>query len=321
MGSVQILLGRSRWRRRRALPAEALSGIDAWGRPTFLYVTSTQRKRRVVEQEFIGYRGTLCFSPRIEVLDPMLDDLHRRHGRGLALLSPRSEQLVAWRMLAENPGRWPWFDALQRPDAVASALCELLTAMRHARVRDLGPIPRREQLYDALTELDRRLARVPGHMSRAQALEDLLQTLRTPPEALLRWLRSTHSVVLDDILQPTPLVRQVLLALCDAWASAGVHVVMSFESGRDLGGAEVGQFFEYEDLDPVAVSLRPFAITRGLRRAVFDAFVAERGSPVYVALTDRVLRIEPGAPTPDPSPPRSRGSPLRSAAGAGVHGG
>ena len=87
----------------------------------------------------------------------------------------------------------------------------------------------------------------------------MLRKLDNPPPALTEWLRTTHSVVLDDILMPSPLRRALLVALCRAWQSVGTHVVVSFETGRDLGGREAGLFFGYDDVDAVAYPLKPFA--------------------------------------------------------------
>ncbi|MCO4743374.1 MAG: exodeoxyribonuclease V subunit gamma [Proteobacteria bacterium] len=294
MGSIQLLLGKSRRRRRRALPAEALSGIDPHGRPTFLYVTDTQRKAAVVEREFLEYRREApVFAPEVRVLSDVLTDLWARHGTGKAILSRKACALAAERLLTEQADAFPWLSSLGRRSAVGAALADLLRTASEARRTKLGAFPRADELHRALQALTRRLDRVPGHIREAAALEALLALLDAPPPALTEWLRSTHSVVLDDILMPSPLRRALLVALCRAWDTVGTHVVVAFETGRDLGGREAGLFFGYDDVDDVAYPLKPFAATRALRRELFDNLVAEGDGEILVGLDEGVLRLEP----------------------------
>jgi RecB family exonuclease len=304
MGSIQLLLGKSRWRRRRALPHAHLSGVDKLGRPTFLYVTGTQRKKRVVEREFLQWRRERpVFSPQVRVLSEVLDELHLRHGRGHALLPERVCALEAERILDDHGVAWPWLGSLGGGPEAGGALARLHRQMAEARVKRLTDVPHAEELNTALTELDRHLSRISGFVTRPRALEALLRILEAPPPALTQWLRATHSVILDDILQLSPLRRQVLVALCQAWEAAGTHVVVAFESGRDLGGREVEAFFEYGDVDEVAFTLKPLAATRDLRKALFEAVVGQgSGGSILLARADAVEEIEPWS-QPAPSEP------------------
>jgi len=317
MGSITILLGRSRWRRRRALPERAWSGVDPLGRPTFLYVAASTAKRRVVEREFVDFRRDQpCFAPTVRVLDELVDDLWARHGDGRALLPGRAAEHLASELIEENQAAWPWLARLSQGGSlpVARALVQLRdTADAAGRLRRsggrldaagaVGQVPHRDELVPALIALERRLITVPGHVPRTVAVRALLDRIHQPTRPLVRQLRSARTVVIDDLLQPSPLERALVVSLSRAWASVGTHVVLSFETGRDLGGREVGLFFEYDDVDQVAYALRPFHATRALRRTVFDELVATGEASLALALRTGVVEIEPGAPLTDPAPP------------------
>lgn len=269
--------------------------MDNFGRPTFLYITDTQRKAAVVEREFLEHRrDTPVFSPNVRVLSDVLTDLWERHGTGRAILSRRACALAAEKLLTERGDDFPWLATLGRPSSVGTALADLLRTAAEARQPRLGGFPRAAELNRALFQLSRKLDRTPGHIRESEALEALLAKLESPPPALVEWLRTTHSVVLDDILMPSPLRRALIVALCRAWQSVGTHVVVSFETGRDLGGREAGLFFGYDDVDDVAYPLKPFAATRALRRELFDRLVAEGDGEILVGLDEGVLRLDPG---------------------------
>ena len=303
MGSIQILLGRSRARRRRAIPAEALSGIDPAGRPTFLYVTSTWRKKQVVERDFVAWRADdPVFAPEVRVFDEMLDELFSRFGSGHALLSRRALGYLVDRVLHQSEGRWPWLDELGDHPTVGTAIADLHLAMAAARQKRLDGFRAAEEVMGVLGELERAVPSVHGHISRPEALEVLLERLERPPPALVQWLRRCHSVLIDDLIDPSPLERAVLVALCRAWAHAGAHVVLSLETGRGLGGAEVESFFEYGELDPVAVPLKPFRVTRALRRTLFEELVATGEASIHIATQAHVFEVEPASLFDDPEP-------------------
>ncbi len=296
MASVQLLLGKTRWRRRRAVPRQKLSGEDRFGQPTFLYLTDTQRKKSVVEQEYLAYRRhTPTFKPTVRVLSELFDDLQLRFGDGRAILSDRMASLAAERVLTEHSDRWDWLGSLGTGRSVGQALAKLHREMAEARCKRLTDIPHGTELHSALAELGKVLRAIPGHTTGPRALEDLLKMLHMPTAPLMEWLRSVRSVVIDDVLQPSPLRREVLIALCRAWSAAGVHVVVSFESGRDLGGREAELFFEYGDVDDVAYPLKPFLATRSLRRACFDALIGEDDGSLMVSLREGLVEVEPGS--------------------------
>ena len=138
-------------------------------------------------------------------------------------------------------------------------------------------------------------------MTRSGAIRGLLEVLRDPSPSLLRHLARSQAVILDDLLQPSPLRTAVLVALCRAWSRAGVNVTISLASGRDLGGREAGFFFEYDE--DAGYGLKPFAATRSLRRTLFDAFVASGEAEIAVAGASGVSVVEPwsiASPAGDP---------------------
>ncbi|MDP2311426.1 MAG: PD-(D/E)XK nuclease family protein [Pseudomonadota bacterium] len=301
MGSIQILLGKTRVRRRRGIARGELSGVDRDGRPNFLYVTDTIRKSQTVEAEFLQYRDGAAFIPPVTTLSALLEDLGTRHGDGRACWTSGGTALVAERLLLASPQEFPWLAALGDPERVGRALADLASAWDEAERPEL----------DARPELARFLVRLLGALSadRARrplgdALRQLAVSLGRPGVALAQWLAERHAVVIDDVLHPSPLRRRVLIELARAWSTLGRHVVFSFESGQDFGGAEAGRFFDYDDDDSVAFPLRPFQATRAFRRSLFAALVAEGGEADLVVVgADGTIRDvgpgdEPGLPEP-----------------------
>jgi ATP-dependent helicase/nuclease subunit B len=292
VGSIQILLGKTRVRRRRAIARNQLSGVDRFGRPNFLYITDTRRKVRTVEAEFLQYRDGAAFLPTVVTLSGLLAELATRHGDGRACWSSGGVALVAERLLQASPGEYPWLVALGDPERVGRALAELAEAWDEA---DRPAFEARPELLRFFERLLRDLAADRARRPLGDALRHLLETLGSPGVALTQWLAEPHVVVIDDVLHPSPLRRRVLVGLARAWSALGVHVVFAFESGRDLGGAEAGRFFEYADDDSVAFPLRPFQATRAFRRALFAALVAEGGEADLLVAGRHALRtVDPG---------------------------
>ncbi len=301
MGSIQILLGKTRVRRRRAIAHSQLSGTDRRGVPNFLYVTDTQRKARTVAAEFVRYREGAAFLPVVSTLSALLTMLATRHGDGRACWSAGAVALIAERLLKAEPAAWPWLAALGEPERVGRALGELAQAWDEA---DRPALQGRPELPRFLARLLGLLAADRARRPLGDALRHLLVALGSPGVALAQWLAGPHLVVIDDVLHPSPLRRRVLTGLARAWSTLGVHVVFSFESGRDLGGAEASRFFEYADDDVVAFPLRPFQATRAFRRSLFAALVAEGGeADIVVAGKDAVRAIEPGDDAGPEEPP------------------
>jgi hypothetical protein len=300
VGSIQILLGKTRVRRRRGISRGELSGVDRYGRPNFLYITDTIRKAHTVEAEFLQYRDGAAFIPTVTTLSALLEDLATRHGDGRACWTAGGTALVAERLIVASPQESPWLAALGDPERVGRAVADLAHAWDEAE----------RPVLDARPELPRFLLRLLTHLGAdrarrplGEALRQLTVTLGRPGVALAQWLAAPHAVVIDDVLHPSPLRRRVLIELARAWSTLGKHVVFSFESGRDLGGAEAGRFFDYDDDDSVAFPLRPFQATRAFRRSLFEALVAEGGeADLVVAGRDGLYDVGPGD-APGPSEP------------------
>ncbi|MFK7929391.1 MAG: PD-(D/E)XK nuclease family protein [Myxococcota bacterium] len=305
MGSIKIVLGRSRWRRRAVLPAEALSGIDGWGRPTFLYIAPTAAKRRAVEREFVAFRPNSlpCFAPSVRVFDEFIDDLWARHGDGRALLSNGAAITIALRILQEIQQECPWLSSLGLDESLAAALVNLHDRVTHSGAPLPTDLPHHVEIELALRQFGQALSQLSTHVSRPDALVHLVARLDPPPPALTQQLRSFRTVIIDDTLQPSPLEQAVLIGLCRALAAAGSHVVIALETGRDLGGDEAGLFFEYDDVHRVAYALRPFQATRGLRQTLFSELIASGEATIAVALRGALIEVEPGSPVADPEPP------------------
>ncbi len=291
MGSIRLLLGKTRLRRRRAIPDEMLSGVDPYGHPTFLYVTDTWRKRALMQRTF---RDLDCFSPPVRVFGELLGSLWTRHGDGRNILPQQALELIGDRLVATGAGRWPWLDSAGTSEEVGADLARLLLRTAESGRFKIEGSSHDGELNDALRALNREVHQLTGFITEPTALTALCGLLAAPPPTLLQWLRQTHSVVIDDILQPSPLRVAVLIALCRAWSAAGAHVVLSLETGRDLGGREAGFFFEYDDID--GYSLKPFAATRPLRKALFDAWIATGEASIHVAGERGVIEVEPWSP-------------------------
>ncbi|MCB9758950.1 MAG: PD-(D/E)XK nuclease family protein [Alphaproteobacteria bacterium] len=296
MGSITLLLGRTRWRRRTALPRAFLAGVDGFGRPRTLYVTDNARRKDALEREFVRSQGEQpSFEPRILLFTEMLETLALRHGGGRAILPHRALALLAQRVVESGgEGRWPWLSHMGSPSAVGEALALLHQQLAESDRNPLKGAPHEDELRQALGALDAAVRRVPGHVTRAQALKDLLDLLEDPPDALMEWLRGADSVIFDDLLQPTALRRHLLTRLAQAWAFANSNVFFTFEIGQDLGGDAAGLFFEYEDLNDVAWPLKPFAATRQLRRHLFTELIGVGSGDILVALSEGPVSVEPG---------------------------
>lgn len=287
--SIRILLGRTRALRREALARDAFGSTDALGRPTFLYVTDSVRKAQLVEREFNAYKDRRAFSPRTSTLAALLERMAVAHGDGRVPWTGQAAALVAERLLETRGGEW--LRGLGDPVRVGADLAALRDAWAEAGRPALAGRhgPEIVEFLGRLTEsLDAAAERVSASTLLAQLARRLDSVAEGGPQSgsLGSWLRREPAVVIDDVLHPSPLRRQLLVKLCRAWSATGAHVVVSFESGRDLGGREVEAFFEYGDEDEIGLSLRAFQATRAMRRDCFEGLVAVGGAEIVVATTE-----------------------------------
>lgn len=276
MGSITLLLGKTRTRRRAALSRDQLAGNDVFGRPNFLYVTDTVRKVRLVQEEYLRYRRGASFVPEATTLSALLAELVRRYGDGRALWPEGAVALRARRMVTANPSAFPWLAGVGAPDRVGADLAGLHLAWEEAGRPALDG-PRADELGRALRRLGAELDASSAWTTLGAAIPRLMEALGRPGPGLAAWLTRHPAVIIDDVLQPSPARIEALVALARAWRALGVHVVFAFESGRDLGGGEAAKFFGYDEFDEVSFSLRPFAATRRFRQVLFERLVAEGG--------------------------------------------
>ncbi|MCK6521202.1 exodeoxyribonuclease V subunit gamma [Myxococcota bacterium] len=306
MGSLTLLLGRTRWRRREALPvgvlhADAVSGV---GRPAALFLTDAPLGERALEREQLEAQADrFTFEPQLKVYTALLEELATRHGGGRAILPDRSLALIAQRVVEQSPQRFPWMRQMGATPALGQALAQLHQAALESDRDPIAGAPHEDELREAMSAIDRAVERVPGHRTRARAFRELLSVVERPPAALRDWLRAQRTVVVSDLLQPTALRRNLLIALSRAWVKEGCEVIITFEIGVDLAGQAAARFFDYEDLDGEAWSLKAFAATRRLRKELFDALVGEGDARVVVAGPDGLVEVEPGVDYPGESDP------------------
>ena len=277
MGSLTLLLGRTRVRRRRALRAEQYAGVDALGRPNFLFVTDSARKKQTVQEEFVTYRNGACFLPEVSTLAELQSRLIARYVGGKA---PWSESGVALWLVANFEGIAPdWLRAAGPAERVAPAVASAFFAWEGGARAPL-PGARGARLSRLFRQLAASLDAHPARVTRYSAVRTLIGCLQSPGEALTVWLRRSGLVVVDDVIDPPPLERELLFALAKAWASVGTNVVISFECGAD-GVEEEARYFGLEEglgkLSPTV------SATRTLRRACLDALIAEGAAEVFVA--------------------------------------
>jgi RecB family exonuclease len=281
---ITVVLGRYRWRRRRALARLGFATVDPFGRPNTLFLTDSQRKRDVVGRTAAS-RST--FEPDTRVLGALFDDLWTRFGDGRAAVD-------AWTLTArvlERLGSDP--TPTERDDPAALALQLVHTGLAELRMRTRVPLqPTLRALVDeVLAPTDTTLPVPRAHAALARRLAD-------PDPALAAWLARCPPVIVDDLAQPTPLQTDVLLALVGALAAAGTPVALSFVVGHDAGPAAVAELFGAGEKSPWAQ--RDLAATAAWRRAVFDRVLATGDARIVFATDDGPVPADEAVPeSPD----------------------
>jgi RecB family exonuclease len=272
-----------------------LSGIDPFGRPSALVVTTTATKRRDIERGFVDFRAeTPVFAPEVRVWSDLVDSWWARHGDGRALLSPRSERMIAEQVLQAGAATWPRLAALGHGPAVAGALAAL-RADYAASGLDEPPASWSPDVAAAVLALESRLGGAAGHLPRTTAIRRLLRLLTgTPPRAWVQQLRAFPSVVIDDLLDMSALENELLFAACHAWSTAGAHVVVCLETERDGGAPDVATFFGVEAEESAPTWLRPFRAVRRLRQSILERWIAGGQADLLLAGPGGVQRVEPG---------------------------
>lgn len=273
---ITLVLGRTRWRRRRSLARLGFAETDAFGRPAFLFLTDSHRKREVVASA-IAARGS--FEPDARVLVDLFVDLWNRFGDGRAIASEL--QLVGRALpLVE---REPMLARMGPPATVASQLVRIgLSELRTRHRATLPPAVR------AVVESTVRATKTD--LPRPTALSLLTQRLVRPDPALANWLRSRPPVVVDDLVQPSPVVRDALLGLVEALTAHEVPTALSFECGNEAGPDALAAFFGAGEQG--LWTQRSLAATADWRLAVFERFLGRGQARVVYAGEDGPIEAE-----------------------------
>lgn len=279
---IQLLFGRTRTLRRRALASAGIGRIDPFGRPSLVCLTGTAHTRDQILRE---REQDDAWSPEVHVFSDWCEALWSRFGDGRTILGERVYALVVWRVLAATEGRWPRLAAI--PDRVSTcrAVAKLAVTLASRRLESEDA-----ELADLLRTVRAAVVRSGTLIRPSDALEELIVRLEDPSPALLRALGRSAAALVDELVGVSPLEATVLPALCRAWDAAGVEVVWASASGRDRGGAEVGLLLGWDEAPDR--ELRVFASTATLRRAAFS--LVETGeAEVLIAGPDGPRAIEP----------------------------
>lgn len=289
MATLTLLLGRTRDRRRRALRLEQYSGTDTFGRPNFLFVTDSARKKATVQEEFVNYRNNASFLPEVATLSEVLERLAARYVGGKAVWTEGAIGL--WLTHHHDALAPDWLRAIGTGARLAPALARAFSVWENAACPEL-PGERGVRLSTLFRSVQARLNADPARFTRQAALTALIQALEAPSQPLMHWLRRTGLVVVDDLLNPPALDRAVFIVLAQAWATAGTHVVVSFETG--VAGREDPESLYFGVTEGEERVSRTLSATANLRRAVFDGLIAEYGADVVFAGPE----YDPGALQP-----------------------
>ncbi|MEQ1506067.1 MAG: hypothetical protein ABMB14_27795 [Myxococcota bacterium] len=274
---IHVLFGPTRSRRRRALARAGLGGIDAIGRPSFLYLTATRRKRDAVLREF---EDRDAFSPEVAALGDWLADRWVRDGDGRVLLTDRGLALVTRRVLDDDPDRWPHLAAIPDRAEAAWALARL-----DQRLDAAGAVPPDPEVRDVFAAVRARIDRDARAIRRTDAVRATIRRLESvgAPAA-------PEAVIVDDLFGVPPLDAALVGAACRAWDRAGAAVILASASGRDRGGAEVAMLLGADDAPDR--ELRVFTATATIRRVAAE-LVGTGEAEVLLAGEDGPMLIEP----------------------------
>lgn len=268
---TDVVLGRTRWRRRRALARLGYADVDVFGRPHYVFLTDSQRKRKAIAST-AQVRDT--FEPDAHVHTAWLLEAWRRWGDGRALWTPRQLDALGRQAAALHlPGpTGPW----------GRQLAGLLRAEQQKGQRASVSTNVREAL-DAL----HRLANTAERVSPSTALRKLADHLEKG--RLDDWVRRLPPVVVDDILEPSPLLVHVLTHFLAAVERVGGRAAVSFECGADAGPDSLPAFFGAEEQTGAG---RALVATRAWRSAIFERFVARGTATLHLAQDDGPVPIE-----------------------------
>lgn len=285
MSRVLLVAGRTREDRRRL--AAQLEGLDAFSRPTFLYLTASQLKADSLRRAWWDQPGKPpTWLPTVMTKGAWLEDLAARFGEGRSLLGGVARTQLAgglWRRLRPNLRAW---SRLPDTPSTRSALADFAEAWGHSWPGDRRPrlpaqpealrfpaenpaaldphltLEQRHDAWELVQAWHEALDRSDGWTDRSEALRAVLRSLRSPAPPVVRHLRRHRALIVDDLLGLLPLEQAVLDAWVDAFASA-------VPDGRVLLCTEVGALPEQlADFFAGAAEQDPsLRAARSLRRA------------------------------------------------------
>ncbi|MEZ4240422.1 MAG: hypothetical protein R3F59_30565 [Myxococcota bacterium] len=285
---IRVLFGRTRTARRRALAAAGVGRIDAFGRPTFLYLTGTPDKARQLRR---GVRGPRRLRARRAHLRRLVRGLGGSAGAtaGRCCRSARSGCTPGacsrargdrWPSLAGSPTR-PRRGACRGarpPDGRRGAAAHRPRAARGAGgAAGRGPRDGRRAAHRGAAGDDRGA-----------------RSWRGRP-------RAHGALIVDDLFGLSPLEGATLAALCRATDRLGADVFLATASGRDRGGAEVLALIGVDPPEGRRAH-RAFAATAAVRAAAM-ALVEQGDAELLVARDGGWAEVEPWVEASEPAPP------------------
>jgi len=284
---VFVVFGRSRARRVAAvrdLLATRLS-VPGGGGAGWLVVGERPAPPEVWAAEVAPGAGASL--PEVWSPGGLFEWLWHRFGDGRPWLARVARELAARRFLQEHGARYPSLARIRQGPELASHLASVDDALGQQRIVQLGD-PELDPLVQQL-----RASHPEAFARPAEAMVQLIERLERPPPALTRWLRSRPVIVLDDLLQPSPIRGAGLLALARAASDAGSAVIVTLASGRDRGGREAGVLLGWDVGDEaLREESRVVAAQASMRQALFG--LVESGELEVVCRTGgATVAIEP----------------------------
>ncbi|MEM6931802.1 MAG: hypothetical protein AAF602_33025, partial [Myxococcota bacterium] len=293
------MFGRSRARRvaaiRELVARQQSDSVDDGPGPGWLVVTDAPRRPEAWAAALAT--GERALLPELWTPDGLLAWLWHRFGDGRPWLERQARELAARRWLRDHAKFFDPLARIRQGPELAWHLATVDDALGQQRVVQMSD-PEMDRVVKALRE-----AHPAAFVRPAEATVRLLERLVQPSEGLARWLERHPVVVIDDVLQPSPMRGTALIALAQAAAEVGSTVIVTLASGRDRGGREAGVLLGWDTADEaLREESRVVAAQAPLRQALFG--LVESGELEVVCQTrEGTMAIEPWT-EPAPASPR-----------------
>ncbi|MEN0063269.1 MAG: PD-(D/E)XK nuclease family protein [Myxococcota bacterium] len=293
---IFVVFGRSRARRVAAIQQLAMAQEPAGVRPGWLVVVDAPQRPSDWVRALEGTtQGAIL--PETWAADALAAFLWRRFGDGRPWLGRTARELAARRWLRDHAHAYPSLARIRQGPELARHLASVDDALGQQRVVQMG-----DSELDTIVKALRQ-SHPAAFVRPAEATVRLMERLESPSPALRRWLAARPVLVLDDLLQPTPLRGAWLVSLARAASDAGSTVVVTLASGRDHGGREAGVLLGWDTADEaLREASRVVAAQAPVRQALFG--LVESGELEVICQTpDGGMAIEPWT---EPGPPGPR---------------